>query len=88
MMSRLFRIFLFFSLCSLFFIIRFPLSALASAEFETSYQVRYQVNVNGTAQVNQDISLTNKLSNVYATQYTLSFESTKITNIKLKALPR
>lgn len=81
-MKRLGRIFLFISLCSLFFFLCSTPTALASDEFETSYQVRYQVNPNSTAQVSQDISLTNKLSNVYATQYTLNFESTKITNIR------
>lgn len=81
-MRRLFKIF--FSILLLFLIHNslFIIPIHASAEFETSYQVRYQVNPNGVAQVSQDISLTNKLSNVYATQYTLNFESTKITNIR------
>lgn len=81
-MRRLVQIFLFFSLLFFFSYFLFPISAFASAEFETSYQVRYQVNPSGVAQVSQDISLTNKLSDVYATQYNLNFESTKITNIK------
>jgi len=70
------------SICLILFFFLFNSFAFASEEFETSYQVRYQVNPSGTAQVSQDISLTNKLSNVYATQYTLNFESTKITNIR------
>lgn len=57
-------------------------SVLASEDFETSYKVRYQINPDNTARVSQDISLTNKLSNIYATQYTLYFQSTEITNIK------
>lgn len=81
-MRRLVQIFLFFSLLFLISFLLFPIPAFASAEFETSYQVRYQVNPSGITQVSQDISLTNKLSNVYATQYTLNFESTKITNIR------
>lgn len=81
-MKQFWRIFLFIFILFLISYFLSPISTLASAEFETSYQVRYQVNPNGTAQVSQDISLTNKLSNVYATQYTLYFESTKITNIK------
>ncbi len=69
---------LFFASLPLFF----PKFILASEDFETSYQVRYQINTDGTARVSQDISLTNKLSNVYATQYTLNFQAIEITNIK------
>jgi len=54
----------------------------ATDDFETSYQVRYQANPSGMAHVSQDISLTNKLSNIYATQYTLTFQSTEIENIQ------
>jgi hypothetical protein len=54
----------------------------ASAEFETSYNVRYQVQTDGRVNVNQDISLTNKLSSVYATQYALTLQSGQIENIK------
>ena len=57
---------------------------LASEEFETSYQVRYQINPNGLTQVTQNISLTNKLSNVYATQYSLFFQTSQIENIKAR----
>lgn len=95
-MKRLFRIFLFFFLCSLLFALlhlrgvpqaqHHPQHHLggvyASAEFETSYQVRYQVNPNGVVRVSQDISLTNKLSNVYATQYSLTLQSGRIQNIQ------
>ncbi len=56
--------------------------ASASSEFETAYQVRYQVSSKGITHVSQDVSLTNKLSNVYATQYSLTFQSTNITNIQ------
>jgi len=81
-MRQVRRFFFFISLCSMFYVLCSTPTAFASSEFETSYQVRYQVNANGTAQVSQDISLTNKLSNVYATQYTLSFQSTNIANIR------
>ena len=79
-MKRFFQICLFF----LFFLFFFSSFVLASAEFETSYQVRYKVGSDGTAHVSQDISLTNKLSNIYATQYSLNFQSTTIENIQAR----
>lgn len=57
-------------------------ATLAANEFQTSYSVRYQVQPNGTINVNQDVALTNKLSSVYATQYALTIQSGSIQNIK------
>lgn len=54
----------------------------ASEEFATNYNVRYYVQSNGTANVTQEIDLTNKLSNIYATQYSLIIQNTKVENIK------
>lgn len=69
----------------LFFFSFFSSSPIfASEEFETSYQVRYQISTDGKVRVIQDISLTNKLSNIYATEYTLSFQSTQIENLQAK----
>lgn len=58
----------------------FPTKTFASSEFENSYLVRYQVNPNGVVHVDQEISLTNKLSNIYATQYSLNIQSGIIKN--------
>jgi len=55
--------------------------ALASAEFETAYDVRYQVSPTGITHVSQSISLTNKLSSVYATRYSLTLQGRQIENI-------
>lgn len=56
--------------------------ALATSEFGTDYQVRYEVKTDGKARVTQDISLINKLSNVYATQYSLSLQAGRVENIE------
>lgn len=76
--ARVFPLFLLFSVYSLFF--SAP-KALASAEFETSYNVRQEVDTNGITRVTQEISLTNKLSNVYATHYSFTIEAGQIENV-------
>lgn len=55
--------------------------ALGADEFETNYNVRYQVNQDSRVHVSQEISLKNNLSSVYATRYSLSLQSEKIENI-------
>ncbi len=72
---------LFFLLC--FFI--FPKFIFASQEFYVNYEVNYEVDQNGHLNITQGISLTNKLSNIYATSYYLKIEKTKIENIKVKS---
>lgn len=54
----------------------------ASEEFTISYNVTYEANTAGTLIVNQEISLTNKLSNVYATEYSLILEGEEPQNIQ------
>ncbi|MGB9706614.1 MAG: transglutaminase-like domain-containing protein [Microgenomates group bacterium] len=54
----------------------------AAEEFETSYDVNYQILPDGKANVTQEISLTNKLSNIYATQYSLTLKGGLIENIQ------
>lgn len=57
-------------------------SVFAAEEFETAYNARYEVLANGKVNVTQDISLTNKLSNVYATRYSLTLRGNLIENIQ------
>lgn len=59
----------------------FPSSAQASSEFETNYRVTMEADKTGMMHVTQNISLTNKLSHVYATAYTLTLEKNQIKNI-------
>lgn len=57
------------------------LSVFASEEFEASFAAVYEIDLNGVATVAQNIKLTNKLSNVYATQYALEIGSTRIEDV-------
>lgn len=74
------KILKYFPVLFLFLFVVHP--AFASDEFETTYNIHYQVQTNGITNVNQEISLTNKLSSVYATQYSLTLPSPEIKNIK------
>lgn len=56
--------------------------AHASEEFTVDYKVTYEALVSGNLVVNQEVSLTNKLSDVYATEYSLILEGAKPKNIK------
>lgn len=57
-------------------------TAQATSEIETKYDFRYQVNSDGVTNVSQKISLTNKISAVYASQYSFNLSMTAIKNIK------
>jgi len=72
----------FFFLSAFFFLFSFFSPAFASSEFETRYNVTYEVSPLGRVVVTQEISLTNKLSNVYATQYSLIIKGGQIENIR------
>lgn len=67
---------LFIICCSLF-----VLSANAAGEFDVAYDITYQIESDGSAKVVSDISLTNKLSNVYATEYNLVVEKGEISKV-------
>jgi transglutaminase-like putative cysteine protease len=77
---QLFLFLFFFSILNFCFSILSPLEA--AGEFNTKYNFRYQVNPNGIVQVNQTVSLTNKLAAVYATKYSLTLPSAAVQNIK------
>lgn len=79
---RRYLIFLFGLIFGLFFLNALPV--LAAEEFEIGYDVRYQVLENGRVAVTQNISLTNKLANVYATQYSHALQSVQIENISAR----
>jgi transglutaminase-like putative cysteine protease len=53
----------------------------AADEFETAYQITYTVNQDTSVRVEQKISLTNKLANVYATEYQINLGTTKIREV-------
>lgn len=61
-----------FILLSLFYILAVPVSA--QSEFTVDYNTTYTINLDGSADVSNRISLTNNLSEVYATLYNLTLE--------------
>lgn len=76
-MKSLIKVFCLFIL----FIPLFPIKASASEEFETNYQVTMEAYPSGQIEVTQKISLKNKLTNIYATSYSLSIEKVKIREV-------
>jgi len=71
-------------LTCLFFLLAFFFSfhpVKAASEIETKYDFQYQVYSDGTTNVRQKISLTNKISAVYASQYSFTLPTMAIKNI-------
>jgi hypothetical protein len=69
-------------LCLFFFLSPQPVSALS--QFTTDYQIAYKVNATGLTHVKYQISQTNNLSRVYATDFSLSVSHTDIENLRVK----
>ena len=67
----------FIALLVIFFFI-LPAPALAENEFSTSYDVTYDINKEGLAQVTQKISLKNLTDRYYASNFTLTIGSTTV----------
>lgn len=70
----------FLLLLFLFFLTTTP--TFATSEFETNYEVTYEILSEEKAKVTQNISLINKFSNIYATQYTLTLKERRIENFQ------
>ncbi len=62
-------------------ILSFPIAAYADGSFMTDYQVEYTIKDSGTALVTQKITLTNRLTNLYAKEYAVKLESERITHV-------
>ncbi len=56
-------------------------TSLKAADFIADYDTQYAVSPSGTTIVTQNITLTNKQSNLYPKQYAISIESDKIHNV-------
>ena len=69
-------------LCLVFLLTAKPATALS--QFTTDYKITYQVNTTGLTNVKYQISQTNNLSRVYATEFSLSVSHTNIENLKVK----
>jgi hypothetical protein len=59
----------------------FPQDIAAQSEFSTKYDISYTVNTSGITTTRQVITLTNKLENLYATEYLIVIGSTKLSEI-------
>ena len=55
--------------------------ALADDEFKTSYHITYTINKDASVFVQQNISLENKLANVYATEYQINLGATQVSGV-------
>ena len=55
----------------------------AAGEFATNYRVNYRVGTDGQTRSRMEVELTNKLSNIYASEFTLSIGSTNLSEISL-----
>ena len=71
---------LLFVFYSLFFILNS--NSLAQEEFNVIYDTTYTVDKEGTAEVEQRISLTNNFSKIYASSYVLKIEGKKPENLR------
>ncbi len=70
------------ALCAaLFGMIARPTNARAAGEFTTAYDVTYEVFENGETQVTQNIGLTNKTKDYYASEYALTIGSPRVKDI-------
>jgi len=83
--SKLKRLLLFLSISistSFFQFISNPTPVSAQQEFDTRFNSTYQISNQGITTVTHEVELTNKLSNVYAQQYTITSGSTRIKQIE------
>lgn len=78
-MKKLIVSWFFFSILS-FFLPRLS-PALASGEFQADYNVQYAIAPTGTTIVTQNITLTNKQTNLYPQKYSILLDTTKIKNV-------
>ena len=66
----------------LFIFIVFPATTNAAEEFATSYDVVYDIGLDGIAAVTQKISLRNLTSQYYANQFKITIGATQIFDVQ------
>jgi len=81
-MKKILLFFLFLLFLLNFYIPPFLKKVYASSEFLTEANVVYDIGKDGKARVSQTITLTNLVSTVYASSYTLNFKGQEISNFK------
>jgi len=64
-----------------FLLLIVPINITHAADFQADYDTQYAVSPTGTTIVTQNITLTNKQSNLYPKQYTIAIDSEKIKNV-------
>ncbi len=71
-------VYLFIGLLGYLFI---PAPIFAAGEFQADYNVQYAISPTGAAIVTQNITLTNKQTNLYPQKYSILLDTTKIKNV-------
>ena len=71
-----------FNLLSIIYYLLSISSVFASTEFSVRQNVAYRFDQNGNCNTTHTVNLENKLSNIYATQYSLTITGERIRNIK------
>lgn len=74
-------LYIFYSIISLFIYSIIPTPVFASGEFQADYNVQYAVAPSGTTIVTQNITLTNKQTNLYPQKYSILLDTTKIKDV-------
>ena len=68
-------------ICIVFYLFIFPVPTSAAGEFQADYDVQYAIAPSGLTIVTQNITLTNKETNLYPQKYSIVIDSTKIKNV-------
>lgn len=87
-MNRILRFFVVLFLLSFLNSSFLTVNVIASGEFNTDFDVTYEVKDNGITEVTNKIILTNVFSNMYATSYSIVLDSINPTNIKAYGLDK
>lgn len=80
-MNRIFKLFFHLLIGLLAYVIIAPSTAQAAGEFQADYTVQYAIAPSGLTIVTQNITLTNKQTNLYPEKYSIVIDSTKIKNV-------
>lgn len=72
-------------LCSIVAVATLPITVVHSAnEFTTSYATNYTFDTQGDAVISHTIELTNNLSHIYPTEYTIAISTSDLEDLKVK----
>lgn len=79
-MKKTFKLFIVFCLCIIAFYL--PKTVRASDDFETQYNVFYEISKGGEVEIIQNLSVLNKKSSVFAKNYSLNISQMRVYDIK------